>query len=187
MAKKIDTDARIAKIRIQEQSSHPSAADAGFGWLYERSTQHPYFENASGTIYPLAGLVSDRKKRTTGDYITGSTVFVDLDPTNMVISLTSNNRSRYLIVLTCWGTNSSAAQNTSVDMNIDGIREGGIYGLVTGVGTNNNFSFSLTTDFLQSGTHTFKPMYRADGGTATIYGTTGTVSPVIFSVTELQN
>lgn len=34
MAKKIDTDARIEKVRLQEQGSNPSAADAGYGYLY---------------------------------------------------------------------------------------------------------------------------------------------------------
>lgn len=37
MAKKIDTDARIEKIRIQNQGSHPSAPDSGYAWLYRRT------------------------------------------------------------------------------------------------------------------------------------------------------
>lgn len=31
MARKIDTDAVIAKVRVQEQSSHPSTPDSGYG------------------------------------------------------------------------------------------------------------------------------------------------------------
>lgn len=34
MAVKIDTNARIEKVRFQDQTSHPSAPSAGYSWLY---------------------------------------------------------------------------------------------------------------------------------------------------------
>lgn len=49
MAVKIDTDARIEKVRLQEQGSDPSAPAAGYGYLYEKTDQQIYFVNASGT------------------------------------------------------------------------------------------------------------------------------------------
>lgn len=53
MTVKIDTDARIAKIRMQEQSGDPANPGAGFGWVYEKNDQNLYFENQSGTISAL--------------------------------------------------------------------------------------------------------------------------------------
>lgn len=53
MARKIDTDANIAKIRIAEQGSDPASPAAGFGYLYEKTDQNVYFKNASGTVFPV--------------------------------------------------------------------------------------------------------------------------------------
>lgn len=49
MGVKIDTDAIITRVRLQEQSSNPSAPSSGFGFLYEKTDQQLYMLNASGT------------------------------------------------------------------------------------------------------------------------------------------
>lgn len=53
MARKIDTDAVIGKIRVQEQGSDPSAPATAFGYFYEKTDQQVYFLNASGTATNL--------------------------------------------------------------------------------------------------------------------------------------
>lgn len=61
MAVKIDTNARIEKVRFQDQTSHPSAPSAGYSWLYR----------VTGT--GQSGLfVEDDAGRRIGPLITGS-------------------------------------------------------------------------------------------------------------------
>lgn len=62
MARKIDTDAVIAKVRVQEQSSHPSTPDSGYGWLYELNNGRPYLMDDGGIKRQLrdnTGWVAD--------------------------------------------------------------------------------------------------------------------------------
>lgn len=56
MTKNIGTDADIARVRVQEQGADPSAPTSGYGYFYEKTDQKPYFENASGTVFSLAGI-----------------------------------------------------------------------------------------------------------------------------------
>ena len=129
-----------------------------------------------------AALVSDKKTLSSGDKTTTSTTFVDID-SGLNITLTTGVR-RCIVTFSATGKNSGAG-NTAVDLDIDGARVGQAYGLVVADGsTNKNFSYTFTTDVLTAGSHTFKPQFRVDGGTGTIFAST-TITPVFFSVAEL--
>lgn len=64
MARKIDTDANIGKIRLQEQGSNPSAAASGYGYLYIKD---------DGKLF----LMTD-DGRAIGHFITGSSALTSL-------------------------------------------------------------------------------------------------------------
>lgn len=53
MTVKIDTDARIVRVRLQEQSATQTGTVAGYGFLFEKTDQQLYLWNASGTASNL--------------------------------------------------------------------------------------------------------------------------------------
>lgn len=130
-------------------------------------------------------LASDKKVRTAGNYTTTSTTFVDVDNTNMSITLTTGAR-RCMIVVSGSGYHSDT-NHWAFDIDIDGSRQGQAFGLVFGgdvTTQNQSRSFTYITDVLSAASHTFKLQWRVDGGTATLYANT-TNTPLIFSVVEL--
>lgn len=54
--KRIDTDARITRIRLQEQASDPSTPSSGYGWLFERNDGRLYFMNDDGNVVGPLGV-----------------------------------------------------------------------------------------------------------------------------------
>lgn len=53
--KRIDTDARITRVRLQEQSSDPSTPSSGYGWLFLRNDGNFYFMNDNGNVFGPIG------------------------------------------------------------------------------------------------------------------------------------
>lgn len=135
-----------------------------------------------------SALVSDKNIVTAGDY-TGltSTSFVDLDGTNLSITLNTGARRCRVEVVANGIITSGSGNNLQLDIDIDGVRQGEDYGLVIGAQQAGNLgmSFNFTTDVLSAGSHTFKVQYRVDSGTGKFYASTS-VTPFIFSVFELQ-
>lgn len=131
-------------------------------------------------------LVSDKKSVTSGNKTVTSTSFAVID-TNLDITLTTGAR-RCLVTWTLAGGHTSATGNNAVDVEIDGSRVGQTFGLITvyppAANGNFNLSGSFVTDTLSAASHTFKLMFRVDGGTATLFASTS-VCPIIFSVVEL--
>lgn len=68
MAVKIDTDARIAKIRVQEQGSDPTNPTSGYGWVYERDDGVLYLKNDGGDRMPLSIKTSVEALTSSGTY-----------------------------------------------------------------------------------------------------------------------
>ena len=152
-------------------------------WMLIDDSPETWIAIGSGGTFDT--LVSDRKVLTSGDLTTTSTTFVDVDGTNLVITLTTGARRCRITCIA--NVKNSAANNTQLDVDLDGGRLGQDYGLsLGGGGANFNFpiSFSIDTAVLSAGSHTFKLQWRVDGGTGTIYASTS-ISPVIFSVVEL--
>lgn len=150
--------------------------------------------SVSGTVLLLdANLTSTpslafgRAFRDSGNYVTGSTNFVNVDNVNMSLTLILNQAHRCLIVVDA-NTTCTTSANMQLDLEIDGTRQGGTYGLSFGGGTTANqntplsFSYHTPTQ-LTSGSHTFKLMYRTDGGSMTLWAVSG-VTPLIMTVAE---
>jgi hypothetical protein len=131
-----------------------------------------------------AALASASYKRTSGSYTTTSATFVDVDNTNLALTITTLAR-RVLIGFTGTIKHSSTVA-TSFTVDLDGTNLGaalgstGYGGLVTArPGTANfegNVSFTFLTDVLTAASHTFKLQWVTAAATATLYGTTGTVN-----------
>jgi hypothetical protein len=135
------------------------------------------------TYTPAAGgaLASASFKRTTGNYTTTSSTFVDVDATNFALTITTGAH-RVMLVFTGSGGNTSA-DYIELDVTVDGTRQGGTGGLVIMECQDSlvfkNLSFTYITDVLTAASHTFKLQYRVNSsGTATIQG--GSSSPTMF-------
>ena len=129
---------------------------------------------------------SAKAKVTAGNYTTTSTSFVDVDATNL--SLTIRTRGgRVLIVVTGLFGQSGSGMNCYMDVAIDGAREGGTIGLFSSsansASVNPSASWSYITDALSAGIHTFKLQWAVSGGTGTLFASA--TAPVVFSVIEL--
>ena len=143
------------------------------------------------TVPGTSDLAFGRAFVDAGDYVTGSTSFVNIDALRMSVSINFVQAHRALIVVNANGKNATTSQ-TQLDLSIDGVRQGGTFGLSFG-GNANAANFPLSFSYhtptqLSSGTHTFRLMYRTDNGAnaATIYASSG-VTPLIMSVQELYN
>lgn len=132
-------------------------------------------------------LASAKYKRTSGDYTTSSNTFVDVDATNLALTITTGAR-RVLVVLTASGYHTNTNDYIGLDVDLDGTRMiGGNFGLFIHavVGSEpTNCSFSIVSDVLTAASHTFKLQYRrSSAGSTVLYGTGN--AQLVFSVVEL--
>jgi hypothetical protein len=140
---------------------------------------------ATGLKWSALGKAS--YKRTSADYTTTSNTFVDVDGTNMALTITTGAR-RVMVVFTGSVSHSTAADYIGLDVDIDGAREGGTFGIVFMQGTPGNEpqngSFTYITEPLSAGSHTFKLQWRRlSAGTITMHGTGNAYAK--FAVVEL--
>jgi hypothetical protein len=129
-------------------------------------------------------------KRSTGDYTSNSTSFVDVDGTNLALTITTRAH-RCLVSFTGTATTTGGAAGIFFEVLVDGVAMGGglggVFGLSVPTATNaHNVAFALITDVLSAGSHTFKLQYRTSANTVKINGD-GTVYTARFSVAELVN
>lgn len=129
-----------------------------------------------------------RVVRTAADYASlSSTSFVNVDATNMSITLTTGARRVFISVGCTAAMGTSVPHSICLDVTIDGTRQGQTFGLqaidATAIGVAVNLSFSYLSDVLSAGAHTFKLQYRVTGGVLIIYAS-ASVTPLTFSVIE---
>lgn len=181
-------------------AARPAASSPPTGSVYSCSDHALiYVTNGSawstwatlGTAGGITSLASAKYKRTAGDYSTTSNTFVDVDATNLALSITTGAR-RVLVVLTAAGFNTSAADYVMLDVDLDGSRMvGGTNGLIfesANASEPVNCSFSIISDVLTAASHTFKLQFRrASAGTVTLYGGTSSLTNLVFAVHELPS
>ena len=191
MATKID-DANIDKIRTRVQNSDPSAPPNGYGFIFEREDGKAYFKNSTGTVLDMTFVPAFGRFRSEsyGAYSTGTTSFVDVDPTNGTITLYSGKAHRYKVGWVARGGNGTNTGGILIDAAVDGVRLGGTQGsvlvVVPSANNNQNLSAEVVTNVLSIGSHTFKLQYCAvTTGTARIESASGT-SPLVFWVEEMN-
>ena len=136
--------------------------------------------DALGYIISAAGggaLAFGRVDRdNAGNYTTISTTFVDVDTTNVAVTITTGAR-RCRVTVVANGYSSNAAFTVALDIAIDGTREGNDLGLIF---TNNSdpisLSFSHITGVLTAASHTFRIQWKVSnaGTTGNLYASTAT-------------
>jgi hypothetical protein len=122
---------------------------------------------------------------TSGNKTTTSTTFVDVDATDFSITITTGAKRVLVGFVGAVQTNATAI--VSLDIDIDGSRQGGDFGLTrTSMATTvaNNMSFTYMSAALTAASHTFKLQWRTTAGTATLLSTT-TNAAASFWVMEL--
>lgn len=119
---------------------------------------------------------------------TNSGAFAAIDTTNLSITLTMTT-TKVLLLLTGTASNSSAGQETDFDFLIDGTRYGNSYtrGLSGFYAPGANYHVMVSVAVIatvSTGNRTFKPCWRAGGGTSSFYSDTGNF-PVLFAAIEV--
>lgn len=135
-----------------------------------------------------SNLASASYTRTAGTYTLATGTFVDVDATNMKLTITTGAR-RVLVVVSGMATSNVGTGYVYLDVDLDGTRlSNQANGIITVRGLNGDWypiGFSWLTDILSAGSHIFKLQWRATTGTtASLYGA-GSAWPLRFSVAEL--
>ncbi len=172
----ISGNAEINSIRVKEQAAAPATPAVGYVQVYALADGRLYSKDDAGVESALSpALASASYKRTTGDYTTTSTTFVDVDATagTMTLTITTGAR-RVLIGFVGVALNSVAGGVTSFDVAVDGTRLGGAQGLssmrVSSAGFVENVGFVVMTDPLIAGSHTFALQWFVNANTGTLQG-----------------
>lgn len=185
----VDLSATVATVAVDTTATKLleltfQSATAGSSCTFHVATIEVLNSGAAGG--GATNLTSAKYKRTTGDYTTTSNSFVDVDATNLALTITTGAR-RVLVSLVASGYNTTAGEYIGLDVDLDGARMiGGSFGLFVNSPTNEpkNLSFTILSDVLTAASHTFKLQYRRlAAGTVTLYGTGN--SQLVFSVVEL--
>jgi hypothetical protein len=142
---------------------------------------------AAGLIWRAAPTFAVYK-RTAGNYTTTSGTFVDVDATNLALTITTLAR-RVRISLVASGLINTVNAFLYVDVDLDGARLGGDNGIIiqredsAATSRYRNMSFSWITDVLTAASHTFKLQWKVSAGTGTLVGSSAD-SVLQFSVEE---
>lgn len=107
-----------------------------------------------------------------GSYTTTSTSFVDIDGTNLSITLTLNGSA---VLIGFSGAVTMTGNPMRFDISVDGTLLGaaGVDGMAI-VTTNGPICLVALKTGLSAGSHTFKIQWRVGSGTATLYSGSGT-------------
>lgn len=113
----------------------------------------------------------------TSDYTETSTTFVDVDATNLALTITTNGGD---VLVGFHGSFNNGSGDVFLDVAVDGTRDGGDDGYIrvrtaSGV-TQNAASFTRTITGLSAASHTFKLQWKVTGGTETLYAGAGTTN-----------
>ena len=161
--------------------------DGVIGWALE--------SNASGDGIIQAWLAPRRhgpadviKRDNSSAYTTTSATFVDVDATNLAITITTHGGP----VLVCFAGSAAHSDNTNgivhFDVDVDGTRYGDSF--ADGICQKpkagyDNVSFAVIVNGLDPGSHTFKLQWREDGTGTAYLQSDPTEGGVFFSAVEL--
>lgn len=162
-----------------DDGSDFSNADTDYRVLYLGEDGALHLKDSAGTVSDVAGavLTGDRKTQA-GPYTTSSGSVVDIDGTNLSITITTGAR-RVLIGMNVVYKISATSGNAYLQFKTDGTYGGDIiYGMVDDTTRNYPMTLTYLTDVLSAGSHTFKAGFAVDGSL------TLTLNNVVFWVAE---
>lgn len=153
--------------------------------LYVRDNLNYLFSGRPGSVI---------KRDNNATYSTTSNTFVDVDTTNLSITLTISSGKAIIHFSGVCVSSSGAGADGGIDVDIDGTRYGSAFSfglmIIQASTTPQNCAFSVPVTGLSVGAHTFKLQYRrGSAGTVSIYsGDAATVTSdkaLIFGVEEM--
>lgn len=114
------------------------------------------------------------------DYTTTSSTYVDVDGTNLALTLVTAGGD---VLVGFYGTFQHSTANAAValDISVDGVRQGGDDGLITGraASTQNGYlpiAFVAMVRGLSAGSHTIKLQWKTTAATATLHAGAGSAT-----------
>lgn len=173
------SDNIFAKFKIAEGTAWATPT-SGQGVMYAKSSDSLlYYKNDAGTEYTLsqtaggAPSVGTAFTRTGGNYTTTATSFGTIDAANLAGTVVFGGAHRALVFIGGAISNNLNTTSSMLDIEIDGTRVGGTLGIVyydqhATAGESIPFGYTYMSSALSAGTHTFVPMWRVGGGTATL-------------------
>ncbi len=169
----------------------PAALTMGASTILARLAAGNIVAATPAQLKTLLGLdlASASYKRTAGNYTTASTSFVDVDATNLALTITTGARRVLITVVGVAYNDSGSLQNVSFDVDLDGARLGGTSGmtLIESVSSGQRLvNISYVTDALSAASHTFKLQWATTAGNATLRGTSAGYT-LRFAVVELAS
>ncbi|MEO1643547.1 MAG: hypothetical protein AAFR67_00055 [Chloroflexota bacterium] len=106
----------------------------------------------------------------TSDYTTTSTTFVDVDSTNLSLTLDTNGGD----VMVHFHATVGMSSYVLFDVLVDGVRTGGDDGIVAQGANDTTITFTRLITGLPAGSHTFTLQWKVHTGTGTLYAGAGT-------------
>jgi len=117
-------------------------------------------------------------------YSSSSTVWVNIDTTNLSLTLQTSGGPVLCVVQLMIGT-LGTGNWVYFDITVDGLRQSGCdYGLAAGQ-TNGSISLHLLVDSLSAGSHTFRLQWRGLNANGQQVQSSSNTYPVIFAAIEL--
>ncbi len=108
------------------------------------------------------------------DYSTSSTTFVDVDGTNLALTVNTNGGD---VMVHFHGVINSSGNRVYLDVDVDGSRVAGDDGITGGYFSNRMpISFTRLLTGLSAGEHTFTLQWKVSGGSATMFAGAGSAN-----------
>jgi hypothetical protein len=106
------------------------------------------------------------------DYTTTSTAFVNIDGTNLSLTITTQGGA---VMVHFHGVVGNGTGTVFLDFTIDSVRHGGDDGIIRTVSNNQQgISFTRLITGLAAGSHTFTLQWKVNANTGTLYAGAGT-------------
>ncbi|MBN1286160.1 MAG: hypothetical protein JXB47_12250 [Anaerolineae bacterium] len=118
------------------------------------------------------------------NYTTTSTSWVDVDATNLAITLTTYG-GPVLVVFSGYGSHSVSNGSIYLDIAVDGSRVSGVAGIMitaAATGELQNLSFAVLVTGLSAASHTIKLQWKVATGTATLFSATGAYATQLSAI-----
>lgn len=156
-----------------------SSSNSGSAVNFSSGTKDVFLTVAAEQFSTVTGQC----ERSAGNLTTTSTSFVDVDATNLSLTMTTRARRCRVTVLAVGYI--LAANTLCLDITVDSTRQGDNLGLVF---TNSTIPvplcFSYITGVLSAGSHTFRLQWKVTGSTGNLYAAT-TASKIRMIIEEL--
>lgn len=183
----------ITRLRTGTDAGKPGGGntEGDVWWATDTNKLYVWDAAAWAQVHPSSGGAHQlsRVVRTAGDYSTTSTTFVDIDTTNLAITLTITANRWLRLVLQGVVRNNTANQLTAFDFTVGGTRQGQTSGIImkdAGGGPEPEDWFHCEWLYQETtgGSITFRPQWKVTGGTANLRATTAQ-TPLLFYVEEI--